>query len=742
MSECGTLIEIAQKGIHAYLDTSYSQGELEEGIYRNAKENVVDNLSSWLTDENISRFSPNLKRGIGDAVHAGRWADLTDAFADEIAFGTAGIRGKAALTHEELTRLKEEGVDARILKGPGTINDIVLLLKSAGVARYAAENGLQSIVIGYDSRIQGRAFATLIARLFLASGLKVYLFDEPCPYPEITFAIPTLRADLGILISASHNERRYNGYKLSSRTGAQFSLSERNRIFEQYICRVTTDDIRLIELEDAGPDQLVFLGGDTPLDGIEYFGRSLIDMHHRHTDHVKGFVMNRALLDEWASKVRVAYCAFHGAGRKAVPRLLRDFGFTDLRIVTARHLNEIDGMFPAFKEHPEQQPDPGDPAAADIAVQAFVAEYGERALEDELDVLIGTDPDADRAGIVVKVPPEQRDAYDGKSYVLLDANDAWTLLLWYRLQEEAKRNGGVVPDAERKFIVFSQTTTDALVRLALQYGLGVIKTWVGFAMIANTVQDVWEGNALPEVYEGWVRGDTSGRCHPVIYEHIDMLGRHRDINVGGLEQSNGFSILGGPPASGDLLGRNGHVRDKDGTFAALLLAEVAAYAKSVGKTIFELMDERIYLDPEIGYFHMYYEPDPTYGEYEGLHGRSKKKRILRESVALADAVRRGENVVFGGLQATAVEVYVAGKYAEIHEWPDFPDEGIRFYFDDAKVNYLQIRPSGTSQNIRFHVQLKMEPMTRDNLVGQKIEAKRLAKAIVADARGQTSALDQ
>jgi len=741
MSEYDGLVEAARKGIDAYLDMNYRQGELEERIYRKAKVSVMDNFSIWLADENITRLSLNLKGGLQDAVHAGRWADLTDAFADEIAFGTAGIRGKAALTHEELAQLKDEGIDARILRGPGTINDIVLLLKSAGVAQYATENGLRSIVIGYDSRIQGRAFATLIARLFLANGMKVYLFDEPCPYPEITFAIPNLDADLGILISASHNERRYNGYKLSSRTGAQFSLAERDRIYEQYIRPITTDDIRLIDLEDSDPDQLVFLGGDALLEGVAYFGRPLLDMHHRHMDHVKGFVMNRGLLEAWASKVRVAYCAFHGAGRKAVPRLLRDFGFTNLRIVTAQGLNEIDGMFPAFKEHPEQQPDPGDPNAADIAVRAFVEEYGQEAFDEDLDVLIGTDPDADRAGIAVKVPPEQQEAYDGKSYVLLDANDAWTLLLWYRLQEEARENGGEIPDVDRKFIVFSQTTTDALVRLAVKYGLGAIKTWVGFAMIANVVQDMWEGHALLEVCEGRVRGDTSGRCHPVIYDHIDMLGRVRNVNVGGLEQSNGFSILGGPPAPGAFLGRNGHVRDKDGTFAALLLAEVAAYAKSVGKSMFELMDEKIYLDPEIGYFHMYYEPDPTYGEYEGLHGRSKKKRILRESVALADAVRRGDRVAFGGLEAVASEVYVAGKYAEFHEWPDFPDEGIRFYFDDTRMNYLQVRASGTSQSIRFHAQLKMEPMARENLVAQKVEAKRLAKAIVADARGQTFAVD-
>jgi len=142
---------------------------------------------------------------------------------DEIAFGTGGIRGVAAFAEpddeSELELLYKEGIYAPILKGPNTINDLVLMKKSAGVAKYAKENGLKKVVIGYDSRIHGKTFAELIANIFLSQGMTVYLFDEACPYPELTFAIPTLKADMGILISASHNDRRYNGYKLSSHSG-------------------------------------------------------------------------------------------------------------------------------------------------------------------------------------------------------------------------------------------------------------------------------------------------------------------------------------------------------------------------------------------------------------------------------------------------------------------------------------------------------------------------------------------
>lgn len=724
------LLSAATEGISAYLNRQHTDGKITKGLYDKANAHVIQNLWDWLTDEHMSALSPNLKYGIKDAVEAGRWADLTEAFVDEIAFGTGGIRGRAALRDEELGRLKDEGLDARILKGPNTLNNIVLLLKSAGVARYARDQRLGSIVIGYDSRIQGRAFAELVAQLFLAGGLRVYLFDEPCPYPELTFAIPDLEADLGILISASHNDRRYNGYKLTGGTGAQLGIEERNRIYEDYIRRMTPADIRITPLEDAAEGHLVFLGGERALEGVDYRGRPLVNMHQRHIHHIASFILDREMLGRWASKVHVAYCAFHGAGRKAVPRLLGDFGFEQVRII--HKLDEIDGMFPAFDRHPEQQPDPGDPDAAEIAVEAFVEEYGRAAFE-EMDILIGTDPDADRTGAVVRVPPAQRRLYDDRDYTLLGADDAWTLLLWYRFLREAQINGGVLPNAEQRFIALSHCTTDALVALAHKYGLGVIKTWVGFAMLSNSIQSVWDGKPLPRVEEGRV-SPADALCDPTVHSHQAMEGFPRGINVGALEQSNGFSILGARPGPGDKFGVGGHVRDKDGTFAAILLAEVAAYAKSLGKSLLELLDEEIYLDPDIGCFITYYEPAPRHGQYEGIEGWTTKINALRKAEAFFERINRGERLTFGGVPALSAAKYQTGKYDALHAWEGFPDEGYRIYFDESKLNHALIRPSGTSQCLRFHVQLKAEGLTPQNLIEKKAGTRARAKAIIADLR--------
>jgi len=189
----------------------------------------------------------------------------------------------------------------------------------------------------------------------------------------------------------------------------------------------------------------------------------------------------------------IGYSAFNGSGRTAVPRLLSEVGFDDVKRIMK--LDALDGMFPAFCSDPgkEQQPDPGDWRAADIAVEAFKEEYGDQW--DKVDLIIGTDPDADRCGVIVRVPRHQREAYahpgtgELRDYWLLSADEVWSMILWYRLQYEVERYG-CVRDADKKFIVLSHTTTDVLPHIARKFGLGVLKTWVGFAQLAAGTRSV------------------------------------------------------------------------------------------------------------------------------------------------------------------------------------------------------------------------------------------------------------
>ncbi len=774
-------LDQAQNGIDRYLQKN--KDTIREEIFKSATVNVPANLKKWLLNDRIDRLSPTTKQGIVNAIQDERWENIIDAFLDEIAFGTGGIRGLAAYAsvedESELEMLYHQGIQAPILKGPNTINDLVLMKKSAGVAKYAKENGLEKVVIGYDSRIQGDKFAELIARIFIANKITVYLFDAPCPYPELTFAIPHIGADFGILISASHNDRRYNGYKLSARSGAQFEKAERDKIYYEYITKVEFEDI-VIE-EEMPPDSpyLIFLGGNKPLADREYYGRgnSLVDIHAAHQKHIEAFILDQALIEKWAPNVFLGFSAYHGAGRVAVPKLLHQFNFSQLKIISS--LNKLDGRFPCFSL--EQQPDPGDNIAAEVAVNEFKDEYKNEEFK-KIDLLIGTDPDADRAGFIVKVPEKQIDCYkqinkkpphlikalsekisnykdrDDFSWHLLDADNAWTLLLWYRLMKERDMNNGEIPDRKKKYMALSHTTSDSMVGLFNKYGLGVVKTWVGFGYLANATNMVWQGEMLEKTLKTWHErksvigtGDPNkdrdkkifpGQSHPVLFDAVNMDNGYRSYNFATLEQSNGFSILGPKPKKGEIWGKGGHVRDKDGTFAAMLISEVQAYAKSKGMSLIELLDEHIYLDPEIGLFVNYYEPEPYWGQFEGPTGMSRKLKILWQVEELRQQAESGA-LQFAGLPVKSVNAYRTGKYDALHRWKlyedlpyfnGFADEGIRFFFDNEKLNHLTVRPSGTSQCIRFHVQLRGNGVNSGNLCKKKKENKLLAERIVDDIR--------
>ena len=766
------LLARADDGIRSYLNTEREQGRIAGTYFDDALAKTSPNLRRWLGAEELDRISPNLRDGLRAAIRNQQWEALTNAYSRDVAFGTGGIREKMGTTRDVILKLKEQGIHAPIIKGPNTINDVVYLLTSAGTARFGIERDppLSKVVIGFDSRIRGRDFARLIASLFLAYDYTVYLFDEACLYPSVTYAVPTLRADIGVFISASHNDFRYNGYKLSCRNGSQFDPAERDRLYQDYIAKVQFSDIKTRPLAEAPTDKLWFLGGvksksrrvvqegahaglplADPLPNADlglYVGREhrIIDLPTMHVDHVKTFLLRGDMIKEAGHPLSIGYSAFNGSGRKAVPRLLTEVGFKDVKRIMK--LDALDGMFPAFCSDPgrEQQPDPGDWRAADIAVEAFKEEYGDEW--DKVDLIVGTDPDADRCGVIVKVPEHQREAYlhpgtgEPRDYWLLSADEAWSMILWDRLQCEIERYGKV-PDADKKFIVLSHTTTDLLPDIARKFGLGVLRTWVGFAQLAAGTRAIWdlhrgkdtdgltENGRLPHFEEGR-RAPDDTVCNRTFHSWEKMDDPRRCINIAALEQSNGFSILGGVPVDDRSLGVDGHVRDKDGTFAAVLVAELAAYAKEHGTNLLDMIDEKLYLDPNIGLYVTFYEPDPLDGEYEGLAGYTKKRGILNKAEELFNA---GPTNVFelGGMPVRSATVYRTGKYDAVN-WPGFPDEGYRFYFDDQRRSHLTIRPSGTSNALRFHVQLFGGHPGREELIRRKAELRATTVRMVKDIR--------
>lgn len=757
------VLAAAESGIIRHLQRTFDRGGLAANYYEDGKKHVIENLRTWLLDPAIDELSPNLKGGLLEAIRDERWEDLVNAFVKEVEFGTGGIRALMAFDYDSIVRLQSDGIDARIIKGMNTINNVVVLKAAYGVARflvedteYVGEPGRPKVVVGYDSRVRGESFAKIVTELLLAEGLRVYLFDEAVPYPEVTFAIPFLGADAGIFISASHNDYRYNGFKMSAANGSQFAPESRAAVIKR-ISASTPSQLRLAKLETASKDvlaRLFFLGGRHSLDGTNYYGRGsdLQDMHTAHIDHIKTFLQRKEPNGDMqgGAALKIVYAAFNGSGRRAVPRILRELGCAQVQSVES--LDPLNGLFPAFDQRPglEQQPDPGDPRSAEVALAELAkdASSGAPISWANADILIGTDPDADRCGVVVKPPRDlamhlraRPSVRATEGHMLVPADDMWALLLWYRLAFEHEQ-AGAIPSASSKFIALSHTTSDMIARVAEKNGLGVLKTWVGFGWLANGVAEVWKGNPLPLIREGRPRrprliGEPVGECDLVFYDTAGMNPQRR-FNVGTFEQSNGFSILGGPPTNADReLGENGHVRDKDGTFAALVVTEIAAYAKRRGTDVLSLLAEHVYCDPAIGLFVNYYEPDPIDGEFPGLQGSTKKRKILETAMSLHERALTG-TVELSGRTVTRAVTYATGKYDAANTWRGFPDEGIRFYLG-SDFDHVTVRPSGTTNSLRFHVQLSAGVPSRDAVWRRRMEVEQEARGIVDELRSTLGA---
>ncbi len=701
------VLDGAKTIIESLLTESYQNGDITDTVYKNALANTYKNLVEWTQDPDIYRIDPSIRAANLAAIRDGRWDDIIEAYRQDILFGTAGIRGKAVLSEKELQTFKAEGPLGNFLKGPNTINTFKLLKTTQGLIKMARETGLKRVVIGYDSRIGGAAFADMIARLFIAQStpeheFKIFLFDEASPFPELSYGITTdvVKGDIGLLISASHNPADYNGYKITLGNGAQLNQASKNQVTAAIDQVRNSDIVMAASLADAKPGQLVWLGGSEALEGKDYYGFERIDMHSLHVEQVKKFILNKEVVVAHSGDLKFGFAAFNGAGFKAVPRLLRETGFTNVKVI--EKLQKLDGSFPAWKFG--EQPDPGDPISADIAVKEFIAEYGQQVF-DLLDALFGTDPDADRMGLSVKVPESQQ-KYFGK-YRLLSANDVWTLLIWYRLS--MKKQMGLLENPSNHAVAFSHVTTDAIEAVAKMFGVDAIgkmldvtgtlekgdylagrRTWVGFTYLADILEDAYQ-----------------------MGKFVEMLA----------EESNGVSV-------------QGHTKEKDGTLAVILVAEVAAYARSQGKTLFELLDDVYAL---IGHYATANKPLPRVGSFEKAAGVSEKIKIIKRSQewgtkANEDAHTDHPFMIAGKKVLGAVE-FASGRIDKTH-YAGVPDEGVRFFFEDEQLqpgdpftnshNYITIRASGTSQALRFYTQIFSRDVSPEQKAKNYAEAERVA----------------
>ena len=659
--------------------------------------NSLKNIEDWIKEE----IPIECKEGLFSAINEERWSDIIEAFWQKLSFGTSGIRGKMISSfndvdcERDLHQLLEFGIKSTILRGTNTINEIVIIRYAEGVAQYMKKKNMTKVVIGYDSRIMSKSFSCITAKIFLNHGFTVYLFDDANPLPELSFSIAFLGADLGIEITASHNDKRHNGFKIVTKSGAPPNFKERNEIaneifgnYNKPITPTTFEDDDITQLNPAN-EKLVYLGG---LNTTNTESNQLIEIHQKYIDQIKTFVFQPNIVHENASQIKIGFSGTNGTGSKIIIRLLKELGYTNIKTISI--LDSPNPLFPAFQL--KQILDPSDNKTAEITIKEFIKQYGKDELE-KLDILIFSDPDADRLGLITKVPKNEQE-YLGE-WKLIKANDLWTLILWYSLKNLFDFNDFDLSDRKNLFIVKSYLTSDSLDAIAKKFGIECYNGKVGFSDLSYIVHQQWK----------------KGK-----------------INVGMFEESNGIGIASNPQIHSNI---PSHIIEKDAALAAILVAEISAYAKSKNTSIIGLLN-KLYLDPEIGYYATFRLDFPEERTYEGIIAEMQNRRIMRhvERIAQEASKKTKTNSPYflAGIPISRVKKYSTGRYDEKF-WKNFADEGIRFFLD-SETNHITIRSSGTESKIRIFVQYKISDINEKNLQKKKAYGEKLVKKIANEVK--------
>ena len=438
-------------------------------------QNILKRAQAWLTDQYDEETRKKVQELIDNDPN-----ELTESFYRNLEFGTGGLRG---------------------IMGVGTnrMNIYTVAMATQGFANYIklmnpSEKELR-VAIAYDCRNNSPAFANITADVMSANGIKVFIFDCLRPTPELSFAVRELHCHAGVMVTASHNPKEYNGYKAYWNDGGQLvSPHDKNVIAE--VEKIL--DPSMVNFK-RNPDLITVLGED--FDDIylnKVFGLSLsLDLIKKHKD------------------LKIVYTPIHGTGRRLVPEILRRKGFENVYCVEEQMV--VDGDFPTVKS-----PNPEEPAAMALAVK--------KAQEINADLVLATDPDADRVGVAVK--------NEKGEFILLNGNQAASVFLYYlltRWHELGKLTG-------KEFVVKTIVTTELLFEIAKKFSVDRYDVLTGFKFIASKI--------------------------------LELEGKKQFI--GGGEESYGY-------LAGDF------VRDKDAVIATSLLAEAMAWAAEQGKTFYELL---------------------------------------------------------------------------------------------------------------------------------------------------------
>ncbi len=546
-------------------------------------------VDKWLS----GNYDATTKESIQHLIDSGNVTELTDSFYRDLEFGTGGLRGILGV-------------------GSNRMNRYTVGAATQGLSNYinAAFPGQDiSVAIAHDSRRMSPEFAQLVADIFSANGIKVYLFSSLRPTPELSFAIRQLGCQSGIVVTASHNPPEYNGYKVYWNDGGQVVAPHDKAIIAEVNKITSVDDIKF----EGVPEKIHLI--DEEIDAP-------------YVERVKSNAVNPDVIKRQAD-LNIVYTPIHGTGITLVPRVLDALGFTNVHIVEQQATP--DGNFPTVKS-----PNPEERAAMQLALDL--------ANNLNADLIMATDPDADRVGAGAR-------NHHGE-FELLNGNQMASLIIYYLLnawKEAGKLTG-------KEFVAKTIVTTDLIDQMCKNYGVTCYNTLTGFKYIAEVIREL----------EG------------------------KEKFIGGGEESYGYLI-------GDF------VRDKDAIASCAIIAELTAYAKDQGKSLFDML---MAMYQENGFY------------YEALVSLTKKGKAGAEEIQqmMAD-FRANPPKSIAGSPVIRIDDYKALTRLDAQSGQSTAIEAGRMGIESSNVlqfftqdgTKVSARPSGTEPKIKFYVSVR-EPL--------------------------------
>lgn len=543
---------------------------------------VTSKANIWLAGDYDAETKADIKRMLDNTDKT----ELMESFYKDLEFGTGGLRG---------------------IMGVGTnrINKYTIGAATQGLSNYLLKqfSHLEQIkvVIGYDCRNNSKYFGQVVADIFSANGIKVYLFENLRPTPEVSFAIRTLGCQSGVILTASHNPKEYNGYKAYWDDGAQVTPPHDKNIIEE-----VNSISSVAEIKFTGNPAL-----------IESLGE---DMDNKFIESLKAILLSPESIKRHGN-IGIVYTPIHGTGGQIVPQALKAYGFTN--IIHVPEQDVVDGNFPTVVS-----PNPEEPAAMAMAVK--------KGIETGAELVFATDPDADRFGAGV------RDT--NGDFILLNGNQTMIILIYYlvtRWKELGKLTG-------TEYTVRTIVTSELTQVISEKNGVEMFECFTGFKWIASVMRQ--------------------------------LEGKRKYI--GGGEESYGFLA-------------EDFIRDKDSVSAAALFAEIAAWCKDNGRTIYEMLQD-IYV--EYGF-----------SKEKGISVVKKGMSGAQEIQSMMDNFRNNPLEEIAGSKVTLVKDFEilevkdlrTGKISKL----DMPaTSNVLQYFTEDKTK-VSIRPSGTEPKIKFYIEV-------------------------------------